>query len=290
MIIIPICLIDCSSIIILSILREGDYSFFELDYRVLLIMITAIYSTFILQSKYYLHHILAYILVLIGIIGYSIVEYTQIDLSKESKNRIILFFGLMVLLQFLTGFQECYEKYLMNIKFISPYMIVSLEGIAGLIIISLSFIPLSIIECPIVEGEPQLLHCNRYSKEKAIEDIGNTFLFIWNHLEVFIGPLILLYLSFMLFNIFRVLTNQHCSPIHRGFADIVGYFLYYVIGFIVPSIGDSKIETGMHKYPYFLAGGICFLIIIIGTFVFLEITIIKWNKIFYLVKNIVIFQ
>lgn len=46
--IIPICLIDCSSIIILSILREGDYSFFEFDYRVLLIMITSIYSIFIL--------------------------------------------------------------------------------------------------------------------------------------------------------------------------------------------------------------------------------------------------
>ena len=275
--IIPICLIDCSSIIILSILREGDYSFFELDYRVLLIMITSIYSIFILHFKYYLHHFLSYALLLFGIIGYSIVEFIQIDLSKQSKGRIILFFCLMILLQLMNGFRECYEKYLMETHYVSPHMIVSLEGFAGFVIITLSFIPLSMIECPEVEDGEQLLHCNRYNNGlHVVENIVETIRFVGRNWNIFLGPLALLYFSFMFFNLFRILTNQHCSPIHRGFADIMGYFLYYLIGFVFYSIGDSVLTSEMHNYPYFILGFIFYFFILVGTFIFLEVIIIKW--------------
>ena len=56
--IIPICVLDCVSIIVLSILREGDNSFYELDYRGLLIIVTTCLSIKFLNYKYYWHHLL----------------------------------------------------------------------------------------------------------------------------------------------------------------------------------------------------------------------------------------
>ena len=52
--ILPICFLDCSTLIILPILRETEVSFFELDYRALLILVTSGLSILILK---YLYHI-----------------------------------------------------------------------------------------------------------------------------------------------------------------------------------------------------------------------------------------
>ena len=63
--IIPVCLLDCVSLIILSILRESNSSFYELDYRALLIIVTTLLSVFFLNYQYYKHHMFGISLVLI---------------------------------------------------------------------------------------------------------------------------------------------------------------------------------------------------------------------------------
>ena len=85
--IIPVCLLDCVSLIILSILRESNSSFYELDYRVLLIIVTTLLSVFFLKYQYYKHHMFGISLILIGIIIFTVIE-TKI---KNSQDEYFLF-------------------------------------------------------------------------------------------------------------------------------------------------------------------------------------------------------
>ena len=86
--IIPICVLDCVSIIVLSILREGDNSFYELDYRGLLIIVTTCLSIKCLNYKYYWHHLLGIALIIIGIIIFTLCE--AINSESGKGNNILL--------------------------------------------------------------------------------------------------------------------------------------------------------------------------------------------------------
>ena len=48
------------------------------------------------------------------------------------------------------------------------------------------------------------------------------------------------------------------------------------MGFVFYSIGDSALTSSMHNYPYFILGFIFYFFILIGTFIFLEIIIVKF--------------
>ena len=215
--IIPICVLDCVSIIVLSILREGDNSFYELDYRGLLIIVTTGLSIKFLNYKYYWHHLLGISLIIIGIIIFTLCE--AINSQSGQGNNILLCSLLSILIQFYTGFQETTEKYLMDKNYVSPFVILAIEGIFGNLFLSIAFIFLSKIKCGDEKKTTNYLHCNPFANDNhAIEDILSSFQFIMRHPQ-FLWMLIALFVSFLMFNIFRVLTNNKCSPTHRGIAD-----------------------------------------------------------------------
>ena len=208
--IIPICVLDCVSIIVLSILREGDNSFYELDYRGLLIIVTTCLSIKFLNYKYYWHHLLGIALIIIGI-----------------------------------------------------------EGFFGNLFLSIAFIFLSKMKCG-DETTKTYLHCNPYSNNShVIEDILSSFQFVLRHKQ-FLWMLIALFVSFLMFNIFRVLTNSKCSPTHRGIADILGYFFFWMMRFI-----DFFEPTSMHSGTNLLFASISYLLMLIGLLIYLELIIVN---------------
>ena len=133
--IIPVCLLDCVSLIILSILRESNSSFYELDYRALLIIVTTLLSVFFLKYQYYKHHMFGISLILIGIIIFTVIE-TKI---KNSQDEYFLFCCSL-------NNSNMYG-YLIETKYVSPFMMVAFEGIVGFICTSIMFIPLNYIPC-----------------------------------------------------------------------------------------------------------------------------------------------
>ena len=265
--IIPICVLDCVSIIVLSILREGDNSFYELDYRGLLIIVTTCLSIKFLNYKYYWHHLLGIALIIIGIIIFTLCE--AINSESGKGNNILLCSLLSILIQFCTGFQETTEKFLMDKNYVSPFIIVAIEGFFGNLFLSIAFIFLSKMKCG-DETTKTYLHCNPYSNNShVIEDILSSFQFVLRHKQ-FLWMLIALFVSFLMFNIFRVLTNSKCSPTHRGIADILGYFFFWMMRFI-----DFFEPTSMHSGTNLLFASISYLLMLIGVLIYLELIIVN---------------
>ena len=280
--ILPVCVLDCVSILLLCILRESINSFYELDYKALLIIVTSFFSYIFLKFKMYWHHKFGTALILAGIGVFTAFEIkaTKEDNSSSEKesdentNEFIFCCFISVIIQICGGLQESLEKYHIDKNYVSPFMIVAFEGLIGNAILSLMFIPLSHITCKDttkIDGKTiknKVLHCNSYSsKLSAIEDILESILFVLRNKQ-YLLLLFLLFVSYMLFNVFRILTNSKCSPTHRAIADILGYFLYWLVLFF-----DYFNPTPMHK-KYWMLGFICYLVIILGIFVYLELIII----------------
>lgn len=74
----------------------------------------------------------------------------------------------------------------------------------------------------------------------------------------------------MMFNLFRVLTNFKCSPTHRGIADILGYFFYWMMRFI-----DFFEPTKMHSGMNLIFASVSYFLMIIGVLIYLELIIIN---------------
>lgn len=264
--ILPICVLDLVSIVTLSILRESKISFFELDYKVFLIIITSGFSILILNYKYYSHHLVGFGLVLLGIIVFTAIECSVHDFTNEKY--LVLCVVLTIIVQFCTGFQETIEKYLMDSLYVNPFGLVGIEGITGTILLSFSFIPLYYIQCP----SPEELYCNSYSSTThTIENFYESLKFLNRHPR-YIALLTLLYFSFMSFNFFRILTNSKFSPSYRGFADVIGYSLFWIFQLFVPLLE----QTNMHKFPYIIYSIISFFVILIGILIYLEIITIQF--------------
>ena len=224
-------------------------------------------SILILKYKFHKYHIVGVIIVLVGILIYTIIEIAITDFTIIKGSMIALYCGLTVLVQLFTGVQECMEKYLMDKQNFNPFTLVSVEGIIGSVILSVSFLPLYYIKCP----SQTELHCNSESSPNhSVEDIFDTFDFILRRRR-YLGFLALLFIFFLLYNIFRLLTNKHFSPVHRGFADSFGYFLFWVFQLSFTIFDPNK----MHTFPYFIFGALIYFIIIFGICEFLNIIVIN---------------
>ena len=206
-------------------------------------------------------------LIIIGIIIFTLCE--AINSESGKGNNILLCFLLSILIQFCTGFQETTEKFLMDKNYVSPFIIVAIEGFFGNLFLSIAFIFLSKMKC-VDETTKTYLHCNPYSNNShVIEDILSSFQFVLRHKQ-FLWMLIALFVSFLMFNIFRVLTNSKCSPTHRGIADILGYFFFWMMRFI-----DFFEPTSMHSGTNLLFASISYLLMLIGLLIYLELIIVN---------------
>lgn len=274
------CILDCLSIICLCMVRELERTFYEVDYKALLIVCSTIISIMIFRYKFHFHHLTGGVIIAIGIVAYTLCDLLipkePMNYLKDKPYKKLTFTVnisavlMLFLLPILTGFQENIEKYMMEKMFVSRYKIVFLEGITGFLLISLSFIPLAFINCP----ENSLLCQKDSSSAEVIENVYESLSFAWRHPQ-FLSMLILICVSFALFNFFRIQTNYHFSPSHRAIADIMGYFLFFILQMFIPFLSYRE----KNSIAFNIIAIVCYVIVFVGVLVVLEVIIIYWRNI-----------
>jgi hypothetical protein len=266
--------------------RETNIYFLDFAVKALLIIFTSLFSLK-LKFQFHRHHIFGIGIVLFGISMFTFNEILDIfiktpdsEQSKNYKKWLPFFICLAITVQLATAGQECSEKYMMQYKYIDPFLMKGLEGIIGTIISSLLFIPYQFITCPKFE----LNFCYRKG-DYPIEDFIKAWKFMVQYWEVILC-LICYIFSCFLFQLYRILTNHFFSPNHRALADAlsglmvaIGYFIFQIF---------NLFQHKLRPVLFYIISVVSYCFIFFGVLVVLEIIIIKlWNLDMNTFKNIV---
>ena len=238
-----------------------NVSSMELFFKIVCLIVSTFLSICLLNYKYYKHHFIGCVFLTIGLASYSAIDFIQ-NLSKMdphdilSSDTVVIISFVFLASYVLTSLQEVLHKYLMDLMFVSPFVIISLEGIFGVVFMSVSFYKFYHQDCT------SKLICTPGNK---VENIFETFNNVTSHYQLFI-PIIIMFFSFMAFNCFRLLTNQAYSPTHRIIPDVFGCFFSWLIRVIFPSLDDIEFMS-LHNVVI----GFSFFIMMIGALIYLEI-------------------
>ena len=218
----------------------------------------SIFSIFILHYKYYQHHFIGVLIVFIGIIIHALF------LSSEHLPNTFLNSILIIIIYVISSLIEVIEKYLIDIQYINPYLIISLQGIIGVVVIGILLLIFNNIPCP-----KEASFCE---KEKMIEDFNETMRILFSNKESIIG-IILMFFGICGFNIFRMKTIQIYSPTHRVLTNIITSFLHWIfVDLIFYNYFEMKLTDTLEIIIVKL---ISYFISLIGLSIFLEIIIIN---------------
>lgn len=101
--------------------------------RSVTLIFATIFSIFILHYEYYRHHWLGLFLIIVGLLFFGFEEISDTFMSISNKNIQIFFIAYKIIVEYiLESFLIVLEKYCMDIKYISSFTLVGLEGISGL--------------------------------------------------------------------------------------------------------------------------------------------------------------
>ena len=84
-----------------------------------------------LNMKYYIHHVIGFIILLLGLFGYGLIESAQ---YIKSINTIKTQYFVFLLIYLIISLEGNIEKYLLDYEYVSSHLIVALEGLFGLIL------------------------------------------------------------------------------------------------------------------------------------------------------------
>ena len=260
-------LFDFASSILGIILDETGVDYFYIIFQAVFLLITAQLSRIFLKYQYHRYHLAGIIIYLIGVTLYSVFDSVFIPTKGTTTLNVVLYIGLMIITQLLGAFMDCGEKYLMDEKYLSPFVIVSFEGISGFIIMSIAILISSFIQC-----SKDNYFCK---KDQYVENLSEVFTFFYHHSLYLILYIVFFFFLFLL-NVFRLLTNQHYSPAHRGISNTISPCISWVIKLCVPFMNSFSSETSI---GYYIGISLSDLIMIFGVFIFLEIFILGCWKI-----------
>ena len=249
------------------IIRQIDnVSSIELGFKIIGLIVSTFLSICILNYKYYRHHFIGCVILCIGLIIYSVVDFIQ-NLpqikQKPAQTTIVMILIMIFILcsNVFASLQEVMHKYLMDIMFVSPFAIISLEGFFGIIVMSVSLIFLYYTKCT-----SKIVSEIVCTQGNQVENIFDTFNNVISHYQLLI-PIIILFFSFIVLNTFRLLTNQAYSPTHRIIPDVYGCCFSWVVRVIFPNL--DKISKFMEFHNFVI--GFSFFLMMVGALIYLEI-------------------
>lgn len=267
LILVGLAMCDFSITICMRLFNSSEVNTYEIIFNALFFGFAIYLCIYMLKYQLYKHHYFGIGVYFIGLILYTLVNifyYVEKPLtaSTEQTCPVWIIIIAMIAVQFLSSTQECTEKYLMDKEYISPFVVISLEGISGFIIVS-GLIPiLSLIPC-----NPTYLICNEYvsASFKAIfKEIYERSNVIW--------IIIFLIISAFVLNSFRLLTNQHFSPLHINLSyTFTHFFMFFFQAFVYDVIKNpSPVKISLLIFAN--------LIMLFGVLIFLEIIVLNfWN-------------
>ena len=215
--------------------------------KIIEILMSIGFCILIFKQKLYRHH---FILISICIFFSICISITNIFGNKEEVN--MARFGITILYYFFSSSREIYEKWIMDKKFVHPYLLLFFEG---LIIISIGVFFSIII---------------------SFSTPYNPFINIINYISKHYGMIILLLIAQISLDITRAMTIHNFTPVHRYVADILIY-LYSTISNVI----NRKVTRNLS----FIISICCHLCILFGILIYLEVIIIH---IFGMDKNTLI--
>lgn len=224
-IIVCLSICDASTSIINEILYTSEIDSYQIIFKALFFVFTIYLCIYMLKFQFYRHHYLGIVIYFIGLICYTLVDYLYKDEEKKenddetktkSSTQVWVIIIIMVVTQFLGSLLNCTEKYLIDKKYINPFVIISFEGISGCIIMSILIPVLSLI--PSNNGFFDYVDNANASFQTIFGGISSTIAWI------------IIYTIIVLFflNIFRLLVNQHFLPLHQSICNSFSIFINYL--------------------------------------------------------------
>ena len=181
------------------------------------------------HQKYSLYFIFSINLIIISLKSFlpenNVYNTTTVELFKDSLYSILIIL-IYIMNSFLVSFSRVLGKVLMELNYISPYSIIVLIGILGLILTSILLALSSIFSC---EGKTIKRKCNVYDKNKPninnesyfdsipiyfynlkiiLDDASNSYKF---YIEILLLTPIYLFTNFMEFN-YEILLIYYLNP------------------------------------------------------------------------------
>jgi len=186
--------------------------------------------------------------------GNPVNSYTNIKRLLGSYFYCLLFISLFVILSYIYSFSRTYSKVLMQIKFISPYKLIYLFGITGLIICLLAA-----IVAYFIDYEDNLP--NYFSSLKAVLNEGKYYKF---YAEIFLIIPLYSFTNFMQLT-FEILTIYYLNPFYVLLTNNVYYIISEFITFMLNLSSDGLIIT------HFILAQLSEVFAILGYMIYLEI-------------------
>ena len=252
LIIVVLFIVDCSSSIVMIYITGIEIlSFCNMILKGIVLLAATILSMVILNYTYYKHHWLGLIIISIGLLIFTFNDF-NLNWSKIIKvNNSIGSIIVAILLGYIwSAFQEVLEKYLIEIKYISPFSVVGLEGLGGLIMMMIVITFFCIIP----------------------NDLGFSF----TNYSIYLGHIFtdcsailpyygILFIGLFLINTFRILTNNYYYPTYKGISDVFADFFGWII---FSWIGLTENEN---KFHYYIIKVISYVLMTLGVVIYLEI-------------------
>lgn len=218
---------------VISIVPNTLYSFYlynQLTYfscsqAFIGIIFTCIFSCFFFKKRLFKHHILSLAIILIIIIGYFLVLHSEAEkMIQNSYGHFWEFLGLTTLYVASESLREVSEKNMMEIHFVSHFLLLFSEGIISSIIIISFSIGLDNFECDKTQNQFSSFLCRNLKWKEFVVLFRNLFTQHIMHILLGVGYIIVSILN----NLVRIFTNKKLSSSHRYISEIV-FSLYYIV-------------------------------------------------------------
>ena len=229
----------------------------DLAKRSISLIVATLLSILILHYSYYRHHWLGLILISFGNLIYVIPELPNSANISLNVSWYTLIFTILTAYLSEAGI-EVFEKYLMDVNFVSPFTVLGLQGVSGL------FINVFLVIFIIIF--PDLIGIN-------LTVFKVYFSYLINEGKCVLIMYMLYIVTNMGYNSFRVLTVQHFYPTYLGLNGILSNFFFWIVNIIITASSSQNLNTST-----ILVQTVAHLIMIIGIVIYLEIIQLNFCK------------
>ena len=277
----------------------------SLDFWMLELPIVTYISYKRFNMKVFRHHIFAVCINLIICTTYKIISLivyignTTNEKNvyyKYNNNSIFIPIGIVFYLLYMIprAYSLCQIKYLMDLKYISPYIILIIYGLIGTIICTIIGILSTFIKCNktciemkicnISNDKNQTYFENIYLYWKAQKEIKNIILEMIN----LTAGIITNYYYYL----YYILVIKNFSPMHIIFFNLTYTFGFRIIAFIINIINnikkheEEKVNDKIKIIQYL--GFVDFFLVFFGLFVYLEMIALNCCKLNYNLRENII--
>ena len=251
------------------------------------IICLGILSQYFLSISLYRHHIISLCVIGLGLIGNFLLTICFSIGRKEKTSTYILNIFLLFGLFFLNSIKYIAEKYLIDKRYYSPYLIIFFNGCIGIL---LTLITQGIVIFQKCEMEEVTYFCQMtQDKSKIIDNLFEGFLDYINDSSQHIYLLFLLFVFFcsIAINCFTGIIIQDFNPTYLGIGDSLGLMLVWI------GINIFYYKSGLSKSPselfiVTLIGTIIFGLVILSCLIFTELIILDCFGLKYYTKREII--